>query len=99
MAADPVMFELQNVQDKLNRGFSNSIMMNQMKSQKAKQNTTRIPDIEILRKKKEDESFAVWESYILKQRDIAKQQKKLEKEAKDMADAMAEKKQEKLMKV
>jgi len=47
-----------------------------MKSQKVRQNTTRVPDIESLRKKEEDKKYAVWESYLLKQRDIIKNQKK-----------------------
>ena len=74
-------------------------MMRQMKSQKVKQNTNRVPDIETLKKKEEDKKFAVWETYLLKQRDIQKAQKKMDKDAKDLADAMAEKKNEKIMKI
>ena len=96
---DPVTFELQNVEDKLNRGFSNSVMMRQMKSQKVRNITTRAPDVESLRKKEEEKQYAVWETYLLKSRDIVKNQKKNEKLAKEMADADAEKKQEKIMKI
>jgi hypothetical protein len=67
-------------------------MMRQMKSQKVRQITTRAPDIETLRKREEEKKFAVWESYLLKQRDIVKNQKKVEKEATAIAEDRAEKK-------
>lgn len=70
-----------------------------MKSQKVRQITTRAPDIETLRKREEEKKFAVWESYLLKQRDIVKNQKKVEKEATAIAEDRAEKKQEKNLKI
>jgi hypothetical protein len=46
--------------------------MRQLKSQKAKQYSHRVPDIETLKKKEEDKNFAQWETYLIKQRDILK---------------------------
>lgn len=74
-------------------------MMRQMKSQKVRQNTTRVPDIESLRKKEEDKKYAVWESYLIKARDKQKMQKKQEKEAAAIADDKAEKQMEKSQKI
>ena len=58
-----------------------------------------MPDIESLRKKEEDKKYAVWETYLLKQRDLVKNQKKQEKEAIAIAEDKAEKKMEKSQKI
>ena len=66
-----------------------------MKSNKVRQACFKGPDIEQIRKREEDRHFGVWEAYLLKQKSVMKQQKKLEKEEKGKAEALAEKKQEK----
>lgn len=67
-----VGFELQNVQDKLSRGFSNSVMMKQLKTQKVKEYASKVPDVEYIRKQEADQSYGTWEKYLVKQRDIGK---------------------------
>ena len=52
-----VGFELQNVQDKLSRGISNSVMMKQLKAQKVKDYASKVPDVEYLRKMQADENY------------------------------------------
>lgn len=67
-----VGFELQNVTDKVTRGFSNSVMMKQLVSQKVKEQGAKVPDVEYLRKVEADYSYGNWEKYLIKQRDIGK---------------------------
>ena len=64
--------ELLNVQRKVERGFSNSIMMKQLISQKVRKHSERRPDLDKIKKTKEDQNYGNWEKYLLKQRDLMK---------------------------
>lgn len=67
--------ELLNVQRKIDRGISNSIMMKELISKRVKQNSQRRPDLDQLRQKNEEQNMGTWEKYLLKQREIMKKQK------------------------
>jgi len=58
--------EIKNYQDKMERGFNNSLMLRQMKVQNIRELSQRKPDIEQLRKRNEDQNFEVWSRYLLK---------------------------------
>lgn len=49
--------QLQSVQDKLERGYYNSVMIRQLKAQKTKEAGAKVPDIEGLRKAQEDKTY------------------------------------------
>lgn len=67
--------------EKMNRGFSNSIMERQKVINHIKNKLEKKPDIEELNKQFEEESFNKWSKFLMKQ---SKQKKYLEKSLKDL---------------
>jgi len=49
-----VSTQLRNVNEKMERGFANSVMMRQLKQQRAREGGYKAPDIDGLRKEQED---------------------------------------------
>ena len=88
--------ELLNVEKKMERGFSNSIMMKELIAKRVKENSQRKPDVSEIRKQIEDQNYGNWEKYLLKQKEIMKKMKMSERKNKEMKLANQEKKMEKL---
>ena len=72
--------ELNNVQNKLERGMYNSVMWRQQRVAQTRELSSKKPDLESLYKINEEQKFGVWEKYLLKQRDKQKLLKKFERE-------------------
>lgn len=64
--------ELQNVQEKIERGFANSVVMRDKKAERVRENLGKVPDTDYLKKQEEDKKFDTWHKYLLKQKDIVK---------------------------
>ena len=63
----------------MERGYLNSVMMKQMKCQRVRECSQKVPEVEFLRKLEADRSYSMWERYLIKHRDLNKRTKKCEK--------------------
>jgi hypothetical protein len=60
------------VEEKIERGFANSVVMRNKKTERVRENHGKVPDTEFLKKQEEDKKFDTWHKYLLKQKDIVK---------------------------
>jgi len=75
------------------------MILKQMKVQSLREMSCKKPDIEALHKHQEDQSFSMWEKYLVRQKEKLRFQKKMEKEINDAKGLQNEKQKEKLERI
>ena len=76
-----------DLNERMDRGCQNSMMMNKLKQDKVREISSKVPDFERLRQEQQDKHQGTWEKYLYKQRDLMKREKQNEKEQRQRARA------------